>query len=76
MSTNIFRLLPDQGRALFECNEPLAIDERAQQERFEAHRARFKERQKWAGFCRWMAGRFGTPATADKPDKPPGSGRP
>jgi hypothetical protein len=24
-----------------------------------------------AGFCRWMPMRFGTPATADKPDKPP-----
>ena len=36
-----------------ECNEPLAIDERAQQERFEAHRARFKERRARAGFHRW-----------------------
>ena len=73
MSTNIFRLLPDQGRALFECNEPLAIDERAQQERFEAHRARFKERQMWAGYCRWMASRFAGLATADRLRKPPGS---
>jgi len=74
MSTNIFRLLPDQERALLECNEPLAVDERAQQERFEAHRARFKERRMWAGWCRWMAGRFAAqPATADKPRKPPGS---
>ena len=74
MSTNIFRLVPNQEQALFERNEPLAIDERAQQERFEAHRARFKERRMWAGWCRWMAGRFAAqPATADKPRKPPES---
>jgi hypothetical protein len=41
--------------------------------RFESHRARFKERQKWAGFCRWMASRFAGLATANKPRKPPGS---
>src|SRR6516165_6333498 len=35
--------------------------------------APFKERQRWAGYCRWMAQRFEGLATADKPRKPPGS---
>jgi hypothetical protein len=40
-------------------------------EEHQRHQALFKERRKWAGFCRWMASRYGTPATADKPRKPP-----
>jgi len=34
-------------------------------EEHQRHQALFKERRKLAGFCRWMASRYGTPATAD-----------
>jgi hypothetical protein len=57
-------------------NEPLTIEERERLERFRSHQALFKERRKWAGFCRWMASRYrgiGVPATADKPRKRPGA---
>ena len=57
-----------------ECNEPLAIDERAQQERFEAHRARFKERRARAAFGRWKMSihlRQEYLARFDKPPQPP-----
>jgi hypothetical protein len=57
-----------------ECNEPLAIDERAQQERFEAHRARFKERRARAGFTRWKMSvhcRQEYLARLNKPPQPP-----
>jgi hypothetical protein len=52
-------------------DEPMSAEEQERYERFTSHRARFQERRNWAGFCRWMAGRFGQPSTADKPDKPP-----
>jgi len=40
-------------------------------DRFDQHREAFMRRRRVAGFLRWMAGRFGQPSTADKPDKPP-----
>jgi len=52
-------------------NQEITAQEREQMQRFMSHRARFQEKRKWAGFCRWMAGRYGRPSTADKPDKPP-----
>ena len=54
-------------------NEPPTIEEREQLERFRLHQAQFEERRMWAGYCRWMASRFGVLATADKPRKAPGS---
>jgi hypothetical protein len=35
-------------------------------DRFERHRALFKERRTLAGFCRWMAMRFGGATKADE----------
>jgi len=47
-------------------NQEITAQEREQMQRFMSHRARFQEKRKWAGFCRWMAGRYGRPSTADK----------
>jgi len=54
-------------------NQPITAEEHERFARFTSHQARFRERSMWAGFCRWMAGRFGQPATADKPDRPSAS---
>jgi hypothetical protein len=52
-------------------NEPMSAEGNERFARFTSHQARFRERWMLAGFCRWMAGRYGQPSTADKPDKPP-----
>jgi hypothetical protein len=39
-------------------NQPIIAEEHERFARFTSHQARFREKQKWAGFCRWMARRF------------------
>jgi hypothetical protein len=59
-------------------NERLTPEQRAKLERLRQHQAQFQHRRMIAGFCRWMASRFGSstarpegPATVDTLHKPP-----
>jgi len=47
-------------------NQEITAREREQMQRFMSHRARFRERWMLAGFCRWMASRYGQSSNSDR----------
>jgi len=46
-------------------NQEITAQEREQMQRFMSHRARFRERRILAGFCRWMASRYGQSSNSE-----------